>query len=96
MKTLQRIQQYKDNTAIVITTDHGRGDAPTAWKSHGANVKGAENIWIAVYSPDVPKQGERKNVATVTQSQVAATVAAMLGEDYCAVMPNAAKPLMLK
>lgn len=96
MQTLQQIPQYKDKTAIVITTDHGRGDAPTAWKNHGASVAGAENIWIAVYSPDLPKQGERKNMANVTQSQAAATVAHLLGEDYCAAMPDAAKPLALR
>jgi hypothetical protein len=29
----------------------------------------------------------------LTQSQIAATLAALLGEDYCAAMPNAGKPI---
>jgi hypothetical protein len=37
--------------------------------------------------------GERENVTPVTQSQLAATVAALLGEDYCAAVPQAGKPI---
>ncbi|MCS6859599.1 MAG: sulfatase-like hydrolase/transferase [Abditibacteriales bacterium] len=92
-ETLQAMPEYRGTTSLVLTTDHGRGGAPTEWKGHGANVKGAENIWIAVLGPDTPALGERTNVATVTQSQVAATVAALLGEDYCAAVPQAGKPI---
>jgi hypothetical protein len=92
-ETAQSMPEYRGKTSLVITTDHGRGDPPTGWKSHGATVKGAENIWIAALGPDTPALGERTNVETVTQSQVAATVAALLGEDYCAAVPQAGKPL---
>jgi hypothetical protein len=37
--------------------------------------------------------GERTNVEPVTQSQVAATLAALLGEDYAGAMPQAAQPV---
>ncbi len=33
-------------------------------------------------------------MASVTQSQIAATIAALLGEDYGAAVPKAAKPLL--
>lgn len=92
-ETIQSMPEYRGKTSLVITTDHGRGDAPTAWKGHGENVQGAENIWIAALGPDTPAFGERTNVETVTQSQIAATLAALLGEDYCAAVPQAGKPI---
>jgi arylsulfatase A-like enzyme len=92
---VQSLPQYRDQTALVITTDHGRGAAAAqAWKGHGAKVPGAEDIWIAVLGPDTPPQGERGgDAAPVTQSQVAATVAALLGEDFAAAQPGVAAPI---
>ena len=37
---------------------------------------------MAFLGPDTPALGERKAVVPVTESQVAATLAALLGEDY--------------
>lgn len=88
---LQRDPQYKDKTALLITTDHGRG-LGRSWTDHGKSVAGAEFIWVAAVGPDAPARGERENVG-VTQSQVAATVAALLGEDFTAAQPKAAQPL---
>jgi len=92
-KKMQSIPEYKDQTTLIITADHGRGHGLKDWKEHGVDQKGSENIWIAVIGPDTAAKGERHNVATVTQSQIAATIAALLGEDYRAAMPQAAKPL---
>jgi hypothetical protein len=91
---VQSNPQYKDKTALLITTDHGRGITRADWTDHGKNVPGAEFIWIAAMGPGIPALGERENV-TVTQSQVAATVAALLGEDFLLGSPKAAKPLPL-
>ena len=55
--------------------------------------KGSENIWIAVMGPDTLANGERQNVAPVTKSQIAATVAAFLGKDFPQDVPAAAAPL---
>jgi hypothetical protein len=90
---MQAMPQYKDKTTFLITTDHGRGDGPENWKHHDWNVEGAENMWIAVMGPDTPPLGERKNAAPVTQSQIAATAATLLGKDWRAVNPRAAPPL---
>jgi hypothetical protein len=90
---MQAMPEYKDKTTFVITTDHGRGDGPEFWKHHDWNVEGAENMWIAVLGPDTPPLGERRNVARVTQSQIAATAAALLGKDWRAQNPKAAPPL---
>jgi hypothetical protein len=90
-QAVQKDPQYKDKTALLITTDHGRGPTRVDWTDHGKNVPNAEFIWAAVMGPDTPALGERENVE-VTQSQVAATVAALLGEDFNAVSPKAARP----
>jgi hypothetical protein len=89
---LQADPQYKDKTALVLTTDHGRGLTRTDWTDHGKTTPGAEFIWIAVMGPDTPPLGERENVEA-TQSQVAATIAALVGEDFVAASPRAAKSL---
>ena len=46
--------EYRDQTTLILTADHGRGDAPVEWRSHGAKIKGAERIWIGVLGPDTP------------------------------------------
>ena len=75
-----------------MTTDHGRGSTPADWTDHGQKVEGAEYIWIAVMGPGTPALGVREGVET-TQSQVAATIAQLLGEDFLAESPKSAPPL---
>lgn len=89
---LQKDGQYKDKTAFLITTDHGRGITRVNWTDHGKDVQGAEFIWIAVMGPNTPARGEREKIE-VTQSQVAATIAALVGEDFAAGSPKAAPRL---
>jgi hypothetical protein len=84
---------YRDKVTFIVTTDHGRGSGLKRWRDHDYNIAGAENIWIAVMGPDTPAKGEMKNVPRVTQSQIAATIAALLGEDYRSAVPQAAPPL---
>ena len=78
---------------MIVTTDHGRGDAPDDWRSHGEDVRGAELMWLAAMGPGTEALGERADATTVTQSQVAATIAALLGLDYRAAVPQAAAPI---
>lgn len=89
---VQADPQYRGRTTLIVTTDHGRGYGPK-WRDHGADVVGAENIWMAVLGPDTPALGARANVATVHQAQIAATVAALLGENWQAAEPRAAAAL---
>jgi hypothetical protein len=91
--TVQSMPNYRNQTTFIITTDHGRGSGPHAWRDHGEKVEGAENIWIAVLGPDTASLGERTNCASVTQGQVAATVAALLGKDFHSAFPQSAPPL---
>jgi hypothetical protein len=92
-ETVQTLPDYRGTTTLIVTTDHGRGDAPVEWKRHGAKIKGSERIWIGVLGPDTPALGERTNISPVTQSQIAATLAAFLGLDYRASAPQAAPPI---
>jgi bisphosphoglycerate-independent phosphoglycerate mutase (AlkP superfamily) len=92
-ETMQSLPVYRGTTTFIITTDHGRGSGLVEWKEHGVDQKGSENIWIAVIGPDTPPLGERTQVPAVTQSQIAATIAALLGKDYTREVPEAACPL---
>jgi hypothetical protein len=64
------------------------------WNGHGKKIPRSEETWFAFYGPDTPALGERrKGVVEVHQAQVAATVAALLGEDFRAAFPAAAAPV---
>jgi Type I phosphodiesterase / nucleotide pyrophosphatase len=91
--TMQAMPEYRGTTTFIVTCDHGRGSGLTEWKEHGAEQKGSENVWIAVIGPDTGALGERRNNGVVTQSQIAATVAAFVGKDYHAAVPRAAAPI---
>jgi hypothetical protein len=90
---MQAMDGYRGRTTFVITTDHGRGEAPVEWKSHGEKIPASENIWIAVIGPDTPARGEGAHAETLTQSQVAPTVAALLGEDFAGASAGVARPI---
>lgn len=92
-ETMQAMPEYRDQTTFIVTTDHGRGSGLEEWKEHGVDQKGSENIWIAVMGPDTNVVGERSNATPVSQSQIAATVAQLLGKDFHQGSPNAAAPL---
>jgi hypothetical protein len=91
--TIQSMPEYRDATTLIVSTDHGRGTVPFDWKNHGATTRGSERIWIAAIGPDTPPLGVRSRVGTVTQSQVAATLAAALGFDFRKFAPQAAPPI---
>ena len=84
----QNMRQYRDKTTFILTADHGRGSGLIAWRDHGEKVEGAEGDWIAIFGPDTPPLGERTNVAPISESQVAATIAALLGENFHHAFPQ--------
>jgi hypothetical protein len=90
---LQARPEYRGNTSLVITPDHGRGIDGSDWTGHGAKIPHAEETWLAVLGPHVPALGERRETIRVHQAQVAATVAALVGEDFGSAFPSAAAPL---
>lgn len=92
--TLQSMPEYRGNTTLIFTTDHGRGtgtgpDDGGSWESHGKKIPDSRNIFIALLGRGVPSAGIRQNVAPVTQSQVAATLAAFAGLDWNSAEPKA-------
>jgi fermentation-respiration switch protein FrsA (DUF1100 family) len=89
-KTIQSLDAYRGKTTLLLATDHGRGGGPDSWRGHGSNVDGAEKIWLAALGPDTPAHGVLENSPTLTQGQVAATLAAAVGEDYAGAVPEAA------
>ena len=93
--TLQSLPEYRGRTTLLVTTDHGRGATLKDWSDHGKDVPAAEDTWMAALGPGVPPLGVRKNL-TVTTSQLAATIASVLGEDFHAALPKTAPPLSLR
>ena len=92
-ETVQSMPEYRGETSLLFAVDHGRGLAPVDWRSHGQKVPDSKFVWMAFLGPDTPALGERSRIPAITQSQVAATLAALLGEDYNAAVPNAGKPI---
>jgi hypothetical protein len=93
--TVQSIPEYAGRTSLVVTTDHGRGATTKDWTDHGKDVPAAERTWMAVLGPEIPPLGVRRDT-NVTTSQIASTVAALVGEDFTAGNSGVAAPLPLK
>lgn len=99
---LQNDPYYRDQTTLLISTDHGRGEA-AQWRSHGKSaavpgykgpvpqIAGSEQIWLAAMGPEIPAAGLIRTTGIWQQGQMAATLAAALGFDYQAVQPKAAQ-----
>jgi hypothetical protein len=90
---LQRDAQYRDNTAILITVDHGRGRTAKDWGRHGKDVDGAEETWAAFIGPEWPRRGEWPGGPELRASQFAATLAKVAGVDFNQDVPGAAEPI---
>jgi len=91
---VQKLPQYKDKTALLVICDHGRGGNKVDWTDHGKDTPGAEYIWMAAMGPGVPAMGVREKV-NFKQTQFAATIAHVLGEDFQKGNPKAAKAMEL-
>jgi hypothetical protein len=91
---LQAQPDYRDHTTILITPDHGRGVECDNWTGHGKNTPRSNETWFAAFGPDTPARGEwRDGSAELHQAQIAATLAALLGEDFRAAFPDAEPPI---
>jgi Type I phosphodiesterase / nucleotide pyrophosphatase len=89
-KYIQSSNQYKNKTTLIITCDHGRGDADkNNWKHHGQKIEDAGQIWIAAIGPDTKPLGELKTQQVLYQKQLAATFASILGFTFKANQPIA-------
>jgi hypothetical protein len=90
--------QYKNKTALFITTDHGRGGgaAKEEWQSHGNNIAGASEIWFAVISPNLKPFGEATTAQQFYAEQFAQTIASLLGVKFTANHPVGEKIILPK
>jgi len=89
---VQSMPEYREKTTLIVLPDHGRGNE-AKWTDHGQKVPESMQTWMAFLGPDTPPSGERKQAESVTESQVAATLAAFLGEDYRVAVPKAGAPI---
>ncbi|MBV9674844.1 MAG: sulfatase-like hydrolase/transferase [Acidobacteriaceae bacterium] len=89
--TAQSLPQYRNKTTLLFATDHGRGEG-SQWTTHGEKVTEAKHVWLMVVGPDTPAKGEQRNTA-VTQNQLAATIAALLGQNFHSTFPLSGEPI---
>ena len=89
---VQSMPEYRGKTTLIVLPDHGRGMG-VKWTDHGQKVPESMQTWMAFLGPDTAPLGERKKAQPVTESQIAATLAALLGEDYRAAFPKAGVPI---
>jgi hypothetical protein len=108
-QVIQKTEGYKNNTTLLITTDHGRGSTPEDWQHHASKdaiksymknlnqfpegVKGSEHIWFAAIGPDIKAKGQIKTTTEIEQNQIAATALMLLGENPQKFNPNAGSPI---
>ncbi len=87
---LQADPDYRDRTTLVVTVDHGRGRTIKDWTSHGADVAGAEEMWLGCFGPRVKARAELRDHPPIEQRQVAATVAEAVDRDFRSAVAAAA------
>lgn len=108
-QTIQQTPGYKDNTTLIITTDHGRGSHADDWQHHSSQralahsaqgkqrfpngIVGSDHIWLAAIGPDIKAKGLIKPVSELKQAQVAATILTILGEQSTQINPAMAAPI---
>ncbi|MEH6405817.1 MAG: phosphoglyceromutase, partial [Leeuwenhoekiella sp.] len=75
----QNDSYYKGKTTFIITCDHGRGTDPLdTWRSHGGDVKGADQTWLLIYGAQAKKDGEIKIEEQLLTSEIAGMIKKML------------------
>ena len=97
---------YANQTALLITTDHGRGELPLeSWQHHSSleaarrsdpkaeGIAGSEQIWFAALGANVAAHGSKVLAQEQSQSQIAATMLNVLGIDAGRFDAKIAPPL---
>ncbi len=105
-QTIQSTAGYKNNTTLIVTTDHGRGSYANDWQHHSSKralakseqgkkafpegIIGSEHIWLAAIGPTIKGNGLIKTDNELKQAQIAATVLKALGQNPNTINPNMA------
>lgn len=94
---LESDPQYRGQTSILLTTDHGRGASTgDEWRSHGAKYPRAENTWMAFVSPTATVRGEWRDHPPLESRQVASTLLQWLGLDWREFDAAAGSPVAIE
>ena len=92
-KAVQENPQYRGKTALLFSPDHGRGAGLDTWRDHGQKLPESRYIWMGFLGADVKPMGDHTNIQPVTQNEIAATLAELLGKDYHAAVPQSGAPI---
>jgi hypothetical protein len=76
---IQSTPFYRNNTTVIITTDHGRGNKPGNWFKHGILVPGSGQTWLAVIGAGIVNTGEQKMTGHFTQNKLPVLINRVLG-----------------
>lgn len=79
---IQRTPGYRDQTTLLITTDHGRGSSDSKWSSHSAFIRGSSQTWMALIGPGIEAKGEVSKEGQLYQQELAAYMASVLGQQF--------------
>lgn len=75
---LQQLPEYRNNTSLIITTDHGRGRSRSNWHKHGFFVPGSSETWMALLGKGFAALGESSSNEQLFNAQVAGTIGYLL------------------
>ncbi|GAC1417016.1 MAG: hypothetical protein NVS1B13_11030 [Flavisolibacter sp.] len=79
---VQTDEFYRNNTSIILTTDHGRGASTDKWYAHNFFTKGSGEIWLGLLGSNIEAMGELKTSGQLFQRQIASTISLLLGTDF--------------
>ncbi len=76
----QKDPYYMGKTTFILTADHGRGTQPLkTWKSHGSDIKGADETWLIIFGGQGKKLGEVSKNEQIHTSDVRGIIEEILG-----------------
>ena len=103
---IQHDPYYKNQTHLLITSDHGRGSSKADWQHHASEkavqgymkglskfpkgIIGSDQVWIAGIGPNI-KSAPQGRFDDVKLTQFAPTALVLLGE--CQLATNLAQPI---
>jgi hypothetical protein len=76
---IQTNPAYKNKTAMIITTDHGRGNKSNTWSKHSFLTTGSGEAWLAAIGAGIAAKGEIKEPQQLYQKNIAGAIASLLG-----------------
>ena len=80
LNTLDGMGAYGQATSVIVTTDHGRGDAGN-WKNHGSGNPESKYIWIYGRNPALAKSQQRAESTSLgyTHLDIRPTIETLMG-----------------